>query len=232
MFQEMWERGLDWDEELPIDLTTCWKEWCKELQDVSKVSINRRYDKQLNLNKNSQEMQEIHVFCDDSDRAYCAAAYLRMTKSDGTRTVNVISAKAKVSPLKHVTLPQLELLVALISARRGNYLSNILSLNNVKCNFWTDSMITVYWIKSTARQWKLFVAKIQILTLPENWRHCKRKENPADHGTRINLIIFDKMTTRLMPVLHKMKTKNDGTECVENQCTHSIPPLPHTALIR
>lgn len=155
---------------------------------MSKVSINRRYDKQLNQNKNSQKMQEIHVFCDASERAYCAAAYLRTTKSDGTCTVSLISAKTKVSPLKRVTLPRLELLGALIGARLGNYLSNILSLNNVKCHFWTDSMITVYWIKSTARQWKPFVAnrvaEIQSLTLPENWRHCKGKENPADHGTR------------------------------------------------
>lgn len=75
---------------------------------MSKVSINRRYDKQLNQNKNSQEMQEIHVFCDASERAYCAAAYLRTTKSDGTKTVSLISAKTKVAPLKRVTLPQLD----------------------------------------------------------------------------------------------------------------------------
>ena len=188
MFQEMWERGLDSDEELPMDLAACWKEWCEELQDVSKVSINRRYDKQSNQNKNSQEMQEIHVFCDASERAYCATAYLRTTKLDGTGTVSLISAKTKVAPLKRVTLPRLELLGALIGARLGNCLSKILSLSNVKCNFWTNSMITIHWIKSTAKQWKPFVAnrvaEIQSLTLPENWRHCKGKENPADHGTR------------------------------------------------
>lgn len=52
----------------------------------------------------------------------------------------------------------MELLGALIGARLGNYLSKILSLNNVNCNFWTDSMITIHWIKSTAKQWKPFVA--------------------------------------------------------------------------
>lgn len=75
MFQEMWGRGLDWDKALPTDLATCWKEWCEELQDVGKVSINRRYDQQLNQNKNSQRMPQIHVVCHATEQAYCAAAY-------------------------------------------------------------------------------------------------------------------------------------------------------------
>lgn len=113
---------------------------------------------------------------------YCAVAYLRTTKSDGTCTVSLTSAKTKVSPLKWVTLHRMELLGALIGAKVGNYLSN------VKWHFWTDSMIIIHWIKSTSKQWKPFVAnriaEIQSLTLLENWRHCKGKENPADHGTQ------------------------------------------------
>ena len=29
-----------------------------------------------------------------------------------------------------------------------------------------------------------------------------------------------------------MKIRNDGTECIEKQSAHIIPPLPHTVLIR
>ena len=36
----------------------------------------------------------------------------------------------------------------------------------------------------------------------------------------------------LVPLIQNMKTGNDGTECKEKQSAHSIPPLPHTALIR
>ena len=39
------------------------------------------------------------------------------------------------------------------------------------------------------------------------------------------------ITASLVPVFQNMKTRNDGTECVENQSAHSILPLPHTALI-
>ena len=38
----------------------------------------------------------------------------------------------------------------------------------------------------------------------------------------------------LVPVtlLQNMKTGNDGTEYIEKQSAHSMPPLPHTLLIR
>ena len=49
--------------------------------------------------------------------------------------------------------------------------------------------------------------------------------------TQINLSWTD-ITACLVPVLQNMKTRNDGTDCIEKQRTHSICPLPHTALIR
>ena len=49
--------------------------------------------------------------------------------------------------------------------------------------------------------------------------------------TQINSSWTD-ITTSLVPVLQNMKTGNDGTECIEKQSAHSIPPLPHTVLIR
>ena len=49
--------------------------------------------------------------------------------------------------------------------------------------------------------------------------------------TQINSSWKD-ITASLVPVLQNMKTVNDGTECIEKQSAHSIPPLPHTALIR
>ncbi len=71
----------------------CWKGWCEELQNVNKVSINRCYGKQFDQNEKSQVMQEIHVFCNPSETAYCAAVYLCTAKPDGTSTMSLISAK-------------------------------------------------------------------------------------------------------------------------------------------
>lgn len=43
LFQEMWERGLSWDEPLPTDLTEKWEQWCSELPLLHLVAIPRWY---------------------------------------------------------------------------------------------------------------------------------------------------------------------------------------------
>lgn len=87
-----------------------------------------------------------------------------------------------------MTLPRLELMGALIGARLGSYLSNLLNINDVNTFYWTDSVIALHWIKCQAELWKPFVQngviEIQNLTLSENWRHRNGNENPADRGTR------------------------------------------------
>lgn len=53
---------------------------------------------------------------------------------------------------------------------------------------WTDSVITLHWIKSSAKPWKSFVEnrvrEIQGPTAPAQWNHCSGSENPADVATR------------------------------------------------
>ncbi|GFW93555.1 integrase catalytic domain-containing protein [Trichonephila clavipes] len=54
--------------------------------------------------------------------------------------------------------------------------------------FWTDSQVTLHWIKGPSHRWKPFVAnrvrEIQSLTDPNSWFHCSGKDNPADLLTR------------------------------------------------
>ena len=93
-----------------------------------------------------------------------------------------VASQSKMTPLKKMTLPCLELMGALIGARLGNSLLKPLNMERNQLNMWTDSMI-VHWIHSTA-----FVAnrvtEIQGLTNPDSWSHCSGKTNPADLPTR------------------------------------------------
>ncbi|GFW08707.1 integrase catalytic domain-containing protein [Trichonephila clavipes] len=63
--------------------------------------------------------------------------------------------------------------------------------------FWTDSQVTLHWIKGPSHRWKPFVAnrvrEIQSLTDPNSWFHCSGKDNPADLLTRG--ISVDALTT-------------------------------------
>ncbi|GFY54187.1 uncharacterized protein TNIN_368551 [Trichonephila inaurata madagascariensis] len=123
ILQEIWEEGFDWDEELGKDLRTKWEKWCKEVHSLVDLSIPRYYFKADESNEEFNEYQ-IVIFCDASERAYGAIAYIRY-KTNSNFHVNFVSSKARVAPLKKLSLPRLELLATLIGARLLETLSKV-----------------------------------------------------------------------------------------------------------
>ncbi|GFX02137.1 uncharacterized protein TNCV_1750221 [Trichonephila clavipes] len=103
-------------------------------------------------------------------------------------------SKSRLAPLKKLTLPRLELLGALISARLGHYLQNTFPmLKKENIYYWSDSQICIHWIKGKADDWKPFVSEIKEKTNPNRWHHCVGKSNPGDKLTRgINAKAFVK----------------------------------------
>ena len=127
---------------------------------------------------------QIHGFADASLKAYGACVYLRDTDLVGKNVVNLICAKSKVEPLKVVSLPRLELCVALLLARLASRVIPKLNLPISRRRFWSDSNVTLAWISSPSIRWKTFVAhrvgEIQDLTLFSEWAHVSTRDNPAD----------------------------------------------------
>ncbi|XP_039537633.1 uncharacterized protein LOC120485904 [Pimephales promelas] len=185
LFQELWIRGLGWDEELPSDLAQEWQGWCAELPQIHHIHIPRWYGSKCMHRHNAHQL---HVFCDASEKAYSTVAYLLRVADDGTKTTCLVASKSRVAPLKKISLPRLELMGAVIGARLGNSLLKPLNMELHQVHMWTDSMIVLQWIRSPAHKWKQFVAnrvsEIQLLTNPEMWSQCRSKFNPADLPTR------------------------------------------------
>ncbi|GFY00703.1 uncharacterized protein TNCV_2140961 [Trichonephila clavipes] len=87
---------------------------------------------------------------------------------------------------------------ALLAARLAKEVKKILDQKcSTRAFFWTDSQVTLRWIKGPSHRWKPFVAnrvrEIQSLTDPNSWFHCSGKDNPADLLTRG--ISVDALTT-------------------------------------
>ncbi|GFS83516.1 uncharacterized protein TNCV_66601 [Trichonephila clavipes] len=87
---------------------------------------------------------------------------------------------------------------ALLAARLAKEVKKILDQKcSTRAFFWTDSQVTLHWIKGPSHRWKPFVAnrvrEIQSLTDPNSWFHCSGKDNPADLLTRG--ISVDALTT-------------------------------------
>ncbi|KAL0150932.1 hypothetical protein M9458_053851 [Cirrhinus mrigala] len=185
LLQEMWERGLGWDEQLPSDLSKLWVQWCCEVPQLRLMNIPRWYGIEVQPNV---RVHKLHIFCDASEKVYGAVAYLQGENEGGETVTSFVASKTRVAPLKKLTLPRLELMGALIGARIGNNLLRPLNMEKTQICMWTDSLIALHWIKGSAQRWKPFVAnrvaEIQNLTNPESWSHCDGKNNPADLATR------------------------------------------------
>ena len=80
LMQEIWRAGLDWDDNLPSDLATKWKNWATELSQLSHVAIPRCL-RLANPNK-----MELHLFSDASKDAYASVAYLVCQYEDDSPT--------------------------------------------------------------------------------------------------------------------------------------------------
>lgn len=180
LFQELWTLGLDWDTQLPQDVSMRWNKWIEALPHLKDISIPRRY-------ACGKEAPELHIFTDASPQAYGAVAYLRSENGNQT-TVTLIMAKTRVAPLKTLSLPRLELMGVLLGARMCAYLKGAMDLSLSAVTLWTDSTIALHWVKGPAVQWKPFVAnrvkEVQEKTEPSDWRHCPGIDNPADLLTR------------------------------------------------
>ncbi|XP_029835783.2 uncharacterized protein LOC115319889 [Ixodes scapularis] len=184
LFQHIWEKGIDWDTSLANDLREEWLAWCGELVELGSLSVDRCFL----VTEGAVKSRQLHVFTDASTQAYGAVAYMRVEDTNGNTSVRLVMSKARVAPLKKMTLPRLELLGALIGSRLMAFLIETLDLPDLECHLWTDSTITLSWIQALASKWKPFVCnrvvEIQSNTDPLRWRHCSGKDNPADMLTR------------------------------------------------
>lgn len=165
MFQRLWVRGTAWDEIIPPDVQERWDKWCRQLPQLQKITIPRTLARDL---KRADTKPELHIFSDASPMAYGAVAYIKARNKEGEVTVVLLMAKARVAPLKRLSLARLELMGALIGARLVSYLTKQLNIEDISVHCWTDSTVALSWIKSCAQRWKPFVSnrvqEIQTLT--------------------------------------------------------------------
>jgi hypothetical protein len=186
LFQEGWRLGFPWDEFLPDGLADRFQGWLRGLNVLRSWQVPRQVS--FGCAWKGLPDPEIHVFCDASESAYGAACYLAVMV-DGCLKFSLVTAKARVAPLKRVILPRLELLGCLVGCRLLNHVCAALDLlASVPRFHWTDSMVALGWIQGEPSRWKEFVAnrvrEIQDLSDPASWRHVPGIHNPADLLTR------------------------------------------------
>ncbi|XP_008182965.1 uncharacterized protein LOC103309405 [Acyrthosiphon pisum] len=176
--QQLWQLKIEWDQQLPEELSNRWYTFYQEFNDLSYLPIPRKC-----IPYQSVEV-EIHGFCDASEEAYGSAIYVRSKDCTGYWHSRLLCARTRVAPLKGSTIPRLELGGALTLTQLSIKVSEALEMDVKKFYLWTDSMVVLGWLNSQTCRLKTFVAnrveEILETTQPEQWRHVATSENPAD----------------------------------------------------
>ena len=136
--QKLWQLQIDWDTPLDDDITKEWLAIREELKSAQNITLQRSY-----FLSSIREPCELHVFADASTKAYGACAYLKCGEE-----CTLVIAKSRVTPLKGMTVPRLELLAAFVATRLAAFIKKTLNhLEIQKPVLWCDSQIVLHWIK-------------------------------------------------------------------------------------
>ncbi|XP_015122308.1 uncharacterized protein LOC107044789 [Diachasma alloeum] len=181
--QELWRLKLDWDDSVPHEVSTKWRDFASQLPLLNDLRFQRH------IFIPNAEFIELPGFSDASEKAYGACIYLRSVDTSGKSDIHLWCAKSRIIPLKSSqTIPRLELCAAEILTDLYTTVKRATDIKPTREFFWTDSMITLQWIHKSPHILETFianrVAKIQQRTDPYDWRHVRTYDNPADAVSR------------------------------------------------
>ncbi|XP_029156123.1 uncharacterized protein LOC114946183 [Nylanderia fulva] len=183
VLQELWLLHCDWDSPLPDEVKQRWSDFVSEFNKLKEIRIPRwtgQHPDNLAI--------EVHGFADASNRAFAAVVYLRVLHSLTDYEISLIAAKTKVAPVKTVSIPRLELNAIVLLSRLVKWILNSLNLSDAPIYCWTDSTITLAWLRQHPSKWTTYVAnrvaEVQNNLPSARWEHVPSKDNPADCASR------------------------------------------------
>ena len=229
-YQQLCAAKVGWDESLTGRLLKGWKSLCAALQSADSITIPRCYQ---TTTTGTCRTARLIGFCDASSKAYAAVVYLRI-ETDEDVSVIFVAAKTRVTPIRTISIPRLELLSALLLSRLvasiEGALQSELQLDGTIC--YTDSKVTLYWIQGKTHEWKQFVGNrvtsIRAVIPPSNWYHCPGKENPADipsRGTTPSELAQNSLWLSgpiWLQTLQETTEPPDSTSVMPNECQQEL----------
>lgn len=184
ILQKLCQERLGWDDTIPDEITGPWTRWLTELEQLCRFEMDRCM-KPENFNVKTAEL---HHFCDASESGYGTASYVRFISNTNDVHVSFVLGKARVAPLKQLTIPRLELAAATLAVKIDRMLQKELCMELCTSTFWTDSTTVLKYIQNTTKRFRTYVANrvaaIHNLSKIHQWRYVRSEQNPADDASR------------------------------------------------
>ncbi|KAK3086675.1 hypothetical protein FSP39_021786 [Pinctada imbricata] len=184
IMRDIMSAGLDWDDPLPSTYNSQWSEWRESLSHLEGITVPRTY---ADLHSASILSRDLHIFCDASQNAIAAVAYMKIYDVNGLQHISFVHGKVKVAPKHGHTIPRLELCAAVLATQIKDTITQ-----HLKCDFkvsmYTDSKIVLGYLNNTKRRFYVYVdnrvSQIRQSTTADQWTYVPSAENPADIATR------------------------------------------------
>ncbi|XP_067023705.1 uncharacterized protein [Acropora muricata] len=127
ILQLLCRESIGWDVAIPDELRIQWEMWRNELPLLKMMEVSRCF--KLKETENLKKA-ELHHFSDASTEGYGQCSYLRLVDTRNRVNSLLVMGKARVTPLKPITVPRLELTAAVVSVRVSEMLRRELSWRN------------------------------------------------------------------------------------------------------
>jgi len=185
ILQDLCRESAGWDNLISNQLRLRWEQWRDELRLLEDLKIPRCYKPE---EFGDPKVVELHHFSDASQAGYGQCSYLRLLNESDQAHCSLVVGKSRVTPLKSVTIPRLELTAAVVSVRVSQWLGHELDYQDVTQFFWTDSKVVMGYINNVTRRFHVFVAnrvqQIHEHTQAQQWQYIDTHSNPADAASR------------------------------------------------
>ncbi|KAJ8349111.1 hypothetical protein SKAU_G00277000 [Synaphobranchus kaupii] len=181
ILQRLCTEKCGWDDVIPDELSKPWQRWLMELEQLSRFEVDRCT---MPTNFGHARTAELHHFCDASEVGFGTVSYIRLKNDKGDVHIAFVLGKSRVTPLKQITIPRLELAAATLVVKVDRMLQKELQMKLESSTYWTDSTSVLKYINNQTTRFHTYVANriavIHNLSQRHQWRHVRTKENPAD----------------------------------------------------
>ncbi|XP_052784316.1 uncharacterized protein LOC128220097 [Mya arenaria] len=222
LMQQLWKEKLDWDDIVSDEHVQEWKTIKLDLERIPTFKLKRCVTNEAD----DSVTYSLVCFCDASERAYSSAIYLRQI-TDRAIKVELIFSKARLAPVKGMTIPKLEIMAVVIGVRCLEYVQSQVGVPIEQSVLYTDSQCVLKWISSEKKLPVFVQNRVNEIKKHTGIRfaYVKTTENPADIATRGYTV--EKLTKSelwwngpswLMDRCYSVHCDSESTMCVSDTC--------------